>query len=66
MAKSKSRLVAEYMRNIQEAQDGTIQNAEVELVKNSTPTNLYAAEEIDAMFDDIIAGIETIAIASGA
>lgn len=66
MAKSKTRLVADFMSKVQQnTTTGTVEHADVSAVTttvNETITgSLYNATEIDGMFDQIITEIETIA-----
>jgi hypothetical protein len=65
MAKSKTRLIAEYMRNIQETENGVIKNADVQSIKDSTLSNVYSSTEVDAMFDDVITELEALTIVTG-
>jgi hypothetical protein len=66
MPKSKTRLVAEFMRKVEEdTVTGEAVNTDVKAVEttvtNTITGSLYNSDEIDSMFDDVISEIENIA-----
>lgn len=66
MAKSKTRLVADFMGKVQaDATTGEAKHQEVEAVTTAITGTLYNSSEIDTMFDDVITEMEQLATSTG-
>lgn len=62
MAKSKNRLVADFMGKVQaDPTTGEAIQADVQAVASNITGTTYNQDEVNAMFDDVIAEIENLA-----
>lgn len=62
MPKSKARLTADFMRNVQQDENtGEVTHTALKEVQDTISAGVYSSGDVDAMFDEIITEIETIA-----